>query len=273
MGISFMTERESASSRPAAVLVIGCLGRMGRAVVAALAETSDLVFRYGLDRAAAAGEVLDKVAVFGSVAEVPGDYDVAVEFAGAAATPDLIELMERDKKPLVSASTGRSPGQTAALEAAASGVPLFRAANFSLGIAMLQDLVARAAAQLWPLADIEILEEHHRHKLDAPSGTALAIANRMQAALEEKTAERLPLVQDRSSRHSVRPREEIGMAVRRGGGITGRHEVLFALPQENLRISHEALDRSVFADGAVQAARFIVGRPPGFYSMEDLIRA
>ncbi|MDI9497976.1 MAG: 4-hydroxy-tetrahydrodipicolinate reductase [Bacillota bacterium] len=268
-----MTEAKSAASRPASVLVIGCLGRMGRAVIAALAETPDLVYRYGLDLGASPEAAGGEVPVFSSVAAVPGDYDVAIEFTGAAATADLIALLKRDRKPLVSASTGRSPEQTAALEAAAAGVALFRSANFSLGIAMLQDLVARAAGRLWPLSDIEILEEHHRHKLDAPSGTALAIADRIQTALEEKTAEKLPLVHDRSSRHCARPREEIGMAVRRGGGIAGRHEVLFALPQENLRISHEALDRSVFAEGAVQAARFIVGKPAGFYSMEDLIRA
>ncbi|MDI9468699.1 MAG: 4-hydroxy-tetrahydrodipicolinate reductase [Bacillota bacterium] len=267
-----MIDAKDQTPRPATVLVIGCLGRMGRAVIAALAETSDLVYRYGLDLGASPDAARAEVPVFRRVADVPGDYDVAIEFTGAAATPDLIELLERDRKPLVSASTGRSPEQTAALEAAAAGVPLFRAANFSIGIAMLQDLVARAAERLWPLADIEILEEHHRNKLDAPSGTALAIADRIQAALEVKSADRLPLVQDRSCRHSVRPREEIGMAVRRGGGIAGRHEVLFALPQENLRIEHEALDRSVFADGAVQAARFLVGQPAGFYSMEDLIR-
>ena len=255
------------------VVIIGSEGRMGRALREAIESSPDLVYRAGLDREASAAADNRGIAVYARAADMPDDYDVAIDFAGAPATAAMLELARRDRRPLVSASTGRSAEQEAALQALAAEQPLLCDANLSYGVQVMLELARLAARRLGDGFDIELLEAHHRDKRDAPSGTALRLAAAVQEEMARSHGRELGLCHDRSARHESRPRDEIGMQVIRAGTIVGRHELLFGGPDETIRISHEARDRSVFAYGALRAARFLVTQPPGLYSMTDLVRA
>ena len=197
--------------------------------------------------------------------------DVVIDFTTAAASVELAaRCAERGGPGLVIGSTGFDTGQIAAIEAAAGRIPIVRTGNFSLGVNMLMGLVRQAAAALpaseW---DIEVFEAHHRRKVDAPSGTALMLA---QAAAEGRgvaleTAE----VRARDGQTGPRPSGAIGFSVMRGGGIVGEHSVVFAAEDEILTLSHSARDRALFARGAVEAAVWAAGRPAGLYGMDDVL--
>ena len=168
------------------------------------------------------------------------------------------------------ATTGYSPEQLSAIDQAAQSVPIFRSANMSLGINLLMDLVRRAASVLGESYDVEIVERHHNRKVDAPSGTALMLADAAASALPYQPQ----YVYDRQSVRKPRDRHEIGISAVRGGNIVGDHEVIFAGRDEVIELRHSAMSREVFASGAVRAARFLAGvTAPGLYSMEDLVAA
>ena len=158
--------------------------------------------------------------------------------------------------------------QETALEQAAARVPVFRSANMSLGMNVLIELARRATALLGAEFDVEIVEQHHRNKLDAPSGTALMLAD----AINDAAGGKYEYVYDRTQRRQKRGDAELGISAVRGGGIVGEHEVLFCGPEEVVRLSHSAGSRGVFADGAIQAALYLQGREPGYYNMNDLIK-
>ena len=170
--------------------------------------------------------------------------------------------------PGVLCSTGYSAEQTAQIKAAAQQYPIFFSFNMSLGINLLIELAKKATCILSDSFDIEIVEAHHNQKLDAPSGTAVMIANGIEDALNEDYA----LVYDRHERREKRPKKEIGMHAIRGGTIVGEHTVLFAGHDEVLKISHSAQSKEVFAVGAIRAALYMVGRPAGLYAMSDLMK-
>ena len=165
------------------------------------------------------------------------------------------------------ATTGQSEEENAKLEEAAKLSPIFRSANMSLGVAFLQE-VSRMAAALFPAADVEIVEIHHNQKLDAPSGTALMIAD----AINTEANGKYEYVYDRTQVRQKRGAQELGISSIRGGGIVGEHDVLFCGPDEVVTLSHSAGSRGVFADGAVQAALYIAALAPGYYTMTDLLR-
>ena len=247
------------------LLLSGCNGRMGRAVAALCARSDDVEIAAGIDLL---GPSEGPFPVYSSPALFDAPADVAVDFSAPAALEGLLALCLERRLPLVLATTGHTGEQLAALRDAARQIPLFHAANFSLGVSLLSALVRRSAALLGPEWDIEIVERHHRSKADAPSGTALLLAG----AISEVLPYVPEYVYDRHSVRRPRDRREIGIASLRGGTIPGDHEILFAGRDEVVELRHSAQSREVFAAGALKAARFLAQcRRPGLYDMEDLL--
>ena len=247
------------------LILSGCSGRMGRAVANLCAAQPDLEIAAGFDLLGTGDRDFP---VFSSPAQFRGQADAVIDFSSPAALPALLDFCTARRIPVVLATTGYSPEQLEAIDRAAEVIPVFRSANMSLGINVLLALVGQAAAALGPDYDIEIVEKHHNKKVDAPSGTALMLADAAAAALPWQPG----YVCDRHSVRQARGREEIGICSVRGGGIVGDHDVLFAGENEVITLSHSAMSREVFASGATAAARFLseVGAP-GLYSMQDLV--
>lgn len=246
---------------PVRLAVAGASGRMGRAVVAAARGDARLDYAGGIGRGDAAGRdaALD-------AAQVVVDVSTAAAAAALAG-----ELARRGGPALVVGATGFSPAEEDALAAAAARIPLLRSGNFSLGVTLLLGLVRRAAAALGPEYDVEVAEAHHRRKVDAPSGTALMLG---EAAARGRGAALADLaVRARDGLTGPRAPGSIGFSVIRAGGIVGEHSVAFAAEDEVLTLSHSALDRAVFARGAVEAALWLAapGRAPGLYGMDDVL--
>jgi len=237
---------------------------MGHAIAAAVAADPTLAVAARFDRPAATGEGLVDQATALSACDVVIDFttpDASVALAEAAAA--------RGGPALVIGATGLSEAQLAAVARAAEKAPIVQTYNYSLGVNMLAGLVRQAARALGPEYDIEIFEAHHRRKVDAPSGTALMLG---EAAAEGRgvslsNAQR----RARDGITGARPEGEIGFSVMRGGGIVGDHSVSFVAEDEILTLSHSARDRSLFARGAVAAARWVAGKPPGLYDMSDVL--
>ena len=207
--------------------------------------------------------------VFSSPAQFHGKADVVIDFSSPAALDGLLAFAKSTKTPLVLATTGYSPEQVAQIGAAALEVPIFRSANMSLGINVLLELVKKAAAVLGGSYDIEIVERHHSRKVDAPSGTALMIADAAASACGHETE----YVFERHSVRHPRDKKEIGISGVRGGTIVGEHEIIFAGHDEVMEIKHTALSREIFAQGAVEAAKFMAAvQAPGLYDMSQLVK-
>lgn len=243
------------------ILLCGCGGRMGAAVIAAAKETGDRIVA-GVDIDPASDSPFP---IFTSPAEFSGKADVIVDFSHHSALPGLLDYAVATGTPLVVCTTGHTEEETAAMRAASEKVAVFFSRNMSLGINLLISLCRRAAAALGTDFDIEIIEKHHNKKLDAPSGTALMLAD----AISEGEAR--PYVYDRHAERRQRAKGEIGLHAVRGGTIVGEHEVLFCGKDEVISLSHSASSREVFATGALRAAHFMAGRCAGFYNMDDVI--
>lgn len=212
----------------------------------------------GMPCATSFAEAGQNAAVFAAV-------DCIVDFSHHSVTADLLNFATAHQIPVVLATTGHTDEEKAAIAEAAKTIPVFYAANFSLGVALLIDAARRVAAAM-PEAEIEIIEKHHDRKLDAPSGTALAIANALCEVRPEAT-----VVTGRSG-YGKRTREEIGVHAIRMGNIVGEHEVIIGTPNQTITLKHEAHDRALFAEGALAAAAFLCGgRPAGLYNMTDLV--
>ena len=248
------------------ILISGCNGHMGR-VVAALCEADPaLEVAAGFD---VLGPADREFPVYASPAQFTGGADAVIDFSSPAALDGLLEFAKTRKIPLVLATTGYSPEQVAQVGAAAAAVPIFRSANMSLGVNVLLELVKKAASVLGGSCDIEIVERHHRRKVDAPSGTALMIAD----AAAESCGHDTEYVFERHSVRQARNKKEIGISAIRGGTIVGEHEIIFAGHDEVIEIKHTALSREIFAQGAVEAAKFIAGvKEPGLYDMSYLVK-
>jgi len=205
--------------------------------------------------------------VYATAVECIEDFDVIIDFSHLSALPGVMQLARDRKKPLVLCTTGLTEDHKKALFALSTEVPVFYSGNMSLGINVLIRLAKQAAAILYPDFDIELIEAHHNQKLDAPSGTALMIADAVNETLDHK----LDYVYDRHTELKKRDKKELGIHAIRGGGIIGEHSLLFAGSEEVLTISHSATSRNVFARGAVAAAKFMSGKAPGLYSMTDLV--
>lgn len=243
------------------LILNGCLGRMGRAVAAMAADRGcDIVA--GVD--VAAGDAA--FPVYNTFADCPA-ADAVIDFSNPAALEAELAYVTAHKLPLVLCTTGLSDQQMAAVKQAAQVVPVFFSSNMSLGVAVLSALTKKAAAVLGDTFDIEIVEMHHNQKVDAPSGTALMLADAAKAGLSYEPE----YTYDRHTRRQKRGKQEIGIASLRGGTVVGEHSVYFAGEQEVITLSHSAGSRSVFASGALTAAAFIVGKPAGLYSMENIL--
>ena len=231
------------------IIIQGIYGRMGRALVEKIGAREDCRIVAGVDREA------------GRIGEIPiyAGFDalpckgVIIDFSSPAGAVAAAQYGAANGLPCVICSTGLSREDEAALEAASTRTPIFRSANMSVGVNVLIELARQATKILGGEFDIEIIEKHHHNKLDAPSGTALMIADRTQV-------------------RQKRGAQELGISSIRGGGIVGEHDVLFCGPDEVLTLSHSAGSRGVFADGAVQAALYIAALAPGYYTMTDLLR-
>ncbi|MBM6665819.1 4-hydroxy-tetrahydrodipicolinate reductase [Flavonifractor plautii] len=249
------------------LILSGCNGRMGRAVEHLCAAQPDLEIAAGFDLLGTGDRDFP---VFFSPAEFQGQADAVIDFSSPAALPALLDFCTARCVPVVLATTGYSQEQLAAIDRAAERIPVFRSANMSLGVNVLLTLVRQATAALGGDYDIEIVEKHHNKKVDAPSGTALMLADAAASALPCQP----DYVYDRHSVRRARAKEEIGICSVRGGGIVGDHDVLFAGENEVITLSHSAMSREVFASGAIRAARFLSGvASPGLYSMTDLVQA
>lgn len=219
-------------------------GRMGRAIATAVADDPGF--------------------------EIDADHgDVIVDFSAPSALQASLDRALAAAVPILVGTTGLDDFASRRISAAAKDIAVLRAANTSLGVALLSDLVERAASVLGPEWDIEILEMHHRQKTDAPSGTALALGD----AAARGRGTKLKAERGRDGTNLKREEGAIGFASLRGGTVAGDHDVIFAGPEERLILSHRAEDRMIFARGALAAAKFLVGKPAGIYSMRDVIDA
>jgi 4-hydroxy-tetrahydrodipicolinate reductase len=197
------------------------------------------------------------------------EVDVVIDFSHPSAFNDVLDFAVSRKVALVMATTGLSQANVKALEAASGSIPVFFSANMSLGVNLMVDLVKKAAKVLENNFDIEIIEMHHNQKIDAPSGTALAIADAINSVLEQKRE----YIYDRHSRRKKRSPSEIGIHAIRGGTIVGDHSVIFAGNDEIIEIKHTAMSKEIFGVGALKAAGFIKSKKPGIYNMNDLVES
>lgn len=238
---------------------------MGKAVTAIASGEKDITIVAGFD---IDSRQLDGFPVFSNPADFKGDADVLVDFSSASALEHLLTFSKIRKIPLVLCATGYAPEQSALIESSAMSFPVFRSGNMSLGINLLADLIKRACTVLGKEFDVEIVERHHRRKVDAPSGTALMLADAASSALPYEAK----YVYERERTREPRSSFEIGISAVRGGTIVGEHEVIFAGPHEVIELRHSASSREVFATGAIKAARFMAEvTKPRLYDMSDVL--
>ncbi|MCD8021563.1 MAG: 4-hydroxy-tetrahydrodipicolinate reductase [Lachnospiraceae bacterium] len=247
------------------VIMSGCCGHMGRVVTEIIEEQEGMEIVAGVD-------VFDSgdrpYPVFASPADCDVEADVLVDFSSVNALDGLLAYCVEKQVPAVLCTTGYTQEQLDQITAASEKVAILKSANMSLGINLLSALLKEAAKVLSPAGfDIEIVEKHHNRKLDAPSGTAIALADSINEALDGSCE----YTYDRSQEKKRREKNEIGISSVRGGTIVGEHEVIFAGLDEVIEFKHTAYSRSIFAKGAVQAAAFLAGKPAGYYGMDDVI--
>ncbi|MGZ5022071.1 MAG: 4-hydroxy-tetrahydrodipicolinate reductase [Chthoniobacterales bacterium] len=237
------------------VLLVGAAGRMGQAIAQAAESQKDVTIAGRCD-------------IGDAIEDSLGKSDVVIDFSHADATERNCAVCLTSGKPLVIGTTGQSSAQIEAIKMAAKSIPVLLAANFSIGVNTLFWLTRKAAELLGEGFDLEIVETHHRLKKDAPSGTAKRLA---QILSEVRGLNEKNFAHGREGLVGERPRNEIGIHAIRAGDVVGDHTVIFAAPGERLELTHKASSRETFALGALRAARWIIGKSPGLYSMEDVL--
>lgn len=245
------------------ILLNGCLGKMGQAVSDCVKEHDDAVITCGVDIAKGEREY----PVFSCFVDVDIIPDVIVDFSNPLVLDDMLTFAKEKIVPVVICTTGYSEQQVEKIREASKTIPVFYSGNMSLGINVLIELSKKAAAVFGNSFDVEIVEKHHNLKLDAPSGTAMMIADAVADELSN-----MQYVYDRHAYRKKREKNEIGIHSVRGGTIVGEHEVIFAGHDEVVTIRHQAQSKGVFAAGAVNAAVFLSGKPCGMYDMSDLLK-
>lgn len=249
------------------VIMHGCNGKMGQTISGLIAADEEIEIVAGVD---AYDEGKNPYPVFSTIAECDVEAEAIIDFSAAPAVDGLLAYCVERQVPCVLCTTGLSQEQLTAVQEAAKKVAILKSANMSLGINMLLKLLQEAANILAPAGfDIEIVEKHHNLKVDAPSGTALALADSINDALDDPYR----YVYDRSQVREKRTQKEIGISAVRGGTIVGDHDVIFAGADEVVTFSHRAYSKAVFGKGAIQAAKFLAGKPAGMYDMSDVINA
>lgn len=244
------------------LIIQGINGRMGKALYTLINSRNDCEIVAGIDI-----KTEIDVPTFPSLSQVNIDADVLIDFSNTNATMQSLNAIKQKKLNCVICTTGFNAEQLEQIDLLAQDVAVFRSANMSLGVNVLIELAKKANAVLGKDYDIEIIEKHHHNKIDAPSGTALMIAD----AVNESADNEYSYVYDRSQVRKARDTNEIGIHAVRGGSIVGEHDVMFCGANEVITISHSASSREVFADGAVSAALFLANKKAGMYNMKDLI--
>ena len=246
------------------VILHGCNGRMGQMLSELISKDEEMTVVAGIEPS---GEAKNDYPVYKNFDELKETADVIIDFSTASAIDSLLDYCEKTHTPLVLCSTGLSEAQLDRIERLAKVSAVLVSANMSLGINVLLKLLKNVTKTLYGNGfDIEIVEKHHNQKLDAPSGTALALADVMKDELDD-----ISYNLDRSKVRKKRERNEIGISAVRGGTIVGEHEVIFAGTDEVIEIKHTAYSRAIFAKGAMSAAKFLSGKSAGKYSMSDVI--
>lgn len=245
-------------------LLSGANGKMGRSIANCVKQRDDCEIVAGVD---ISGETYGSFPVYPAWEVCKEEADVLIDFSHPSALSGLLEFACARNIPCVVATTGLDNGQISMIHDAAKKIPVFFTANMSLGVNLLAELAKKAAAVLGEQFDIEIIEKHHNQKVDAPSGTALMLADELSTVLELSPQ----YIYDRHSVRRKRAKNEIGLHAVRGGTIVGEHEILFAGHDEVITLSHSASSKEVFATGSINAAMFLCGKQPGLYSMRDLV--
>jgi len=247
------------------VIMHGCNGKMGQVITGMMAKDEEAQIVAGIDPF---DDGHNAYPVFSSFHDCIVKADVIIDFAAAKAVDGLLEYSVKNNVPVVLCTTGLSEEQIANVHEASKKVAILKSANMSLGINTLFKLLKQATEILAPAGfDMEIVEKHHNQKLDAPSGTALALADSMKQALDDSYYYKF----DRSQERKKRDEKEIGISAVRGGTIVGEHEVFFCGEDEVIEFKHTAYSKSIFAKGAIEAAKFLAGKPAGMYDMSDVI--
>ncbi|MBO6114056.1 MAG: 4-hydroxy-tetrahydrodipicolinate reductase [Lachnospiraceae bacterium] len=247
------------------IIMHGCNGKMGQVITGLCKEDADVEIVAGID-------VVDNrdngYPVFTDIDACDVEADAIIDFAAAVAVDKLLDYSKAKKIPVVLCTTGLTPNQINKVAETSKDVAILKSANMSLGINTIMKLLKEAANVFAPAGfDIEIVEKHHNQKVDAPSGTALALAD----SINEARNNEYDYVYDRSQVRKKRDKKELGISAVRGGTIVGEHEVIFAGVDEVIEIKHTAYSKSVFAKGAIEAAKFLAGKPSGMYDMSDVI--
>lgn len=247
------------------IIMCGCNGKMGRVISQLVKEDENAVIVAGVD---ISGEQLEDYPVYKKITECDVEADAVIDFSSPVALDDILSVGLKKKLPLVLCTTGYNEAELKKITDAAEQVAILRSANMSLGINLLLGLVQSAAKVLADANfDIELIEKHHNQKVDAPSGTALALADAINEALHNEYTYQY----DRSTERVKRDKKEIGISAVRGGTIVGEHEVIFAGTDEVIEMKHTAYSKAIFGKGAVSAAKFLAGKEAGMYSMKDVI--
>lgn len=247
------------------IMMHGCNGKMGQVITGLLSKDEDAQIVAGIDPF---DDGHNAYPVFPSIEQCVVKADVIIDFASAKAVDSLIDYAVSHNIPAVICTTGLSEEQIAKIKEASAKVAILRSANMSLGINTLFKLLKEAAGILAPANfDIEIVEKHHNQKVDAPSGTALALADAVKEALDDSYYYKY----DRSGERKARDPKEIGISAVRGGTIVGEHEVIFCGEDEVIEFKHTAYSKAIFAKGAIEAAKFLAGKAAGLYDMSDVI--
>lgn len=247
------------------VIMNGCNGKMGQVITGIIAEDAQAEIVAGID---VYDGIKNPYPVFSNIADCNVDVDVIIDFSNAKAIDGLLDYVEAKKMPVVLCTTGLSEEQLQRVEKVSKEVAVLKSANMSLGINTIMKLLQQAVQVFAPAGyDVEIVEKHHNQKLDAPSGTAIALADSMNEVMDHQ----YEYIYDRSQRRQKRDAKELGISAVRGGTIVGEHEVIFAGTDEVIEIKHTAYSKAVFAKGAVEAAKFLAGKPAGLYDMSHVI--
>ena len=247
------------------IILHGCNGHMGQTVVNIVNEKEGCEIVAGVDTR---GDAKNGFPVFSNINDCNVEADVIVDFSSAVAIDGLLNYCEAKKVPVVLCTTGLSDEQLAKVKKVSESVAVLKSANMSLGINMLFSLLKSAVHTLEPAGfDMEIVEKHHNKKIDAPSGTAIALAD----SINEAMADQYVYNYDRSHERKKREKNEIGIVAVRGGTIVGQHDVIFAGADEVIEFHHTAYSKAIFGKGAVEAAKFLAGKPAGMYDMSDVI--
>lgn len=247
------------------IIMQGCCGHMGKVISGLVEKDEEAAIVAGIDMA---DDGKCGYPVFKSLRECTVEADVVIDFSSVKATDDMLDFCAEKGLPVVLCTTGLSEEQINHVRAASEKTAVLRSANMSLGINTLLKLIQEAAKVLVPAGfDMEIVERHHKLKLDAPSGTAIALADSLNEAMDHQ----YHYVYDRSQEKKQRDDKEIGISAVRGGTIVGEHEIIFAGTDEVIEFKHTAYSKAIFGKGAVQAAKFLAGKPAGLYDMSDVI--